>query len=142
MHRTLFRHKEDTVEDRFRRQGVFSWQELLTDDVEAAKKFYTELLGWSVQEFPMEQGESYWIMKMGDEGVGGIMKTPPTAKGMPPSWGVYITVDNVDETAKKAKALGAKVLVEPMDIPKVGRFATLQDPQGAVFAVITYSAEM
>jgi hypothetical protein len=130
------------MEDRFKRQGMFSWQELMTGDVESAKKFYNELLGWTFEEFPMEGGQSYWIVKVGDEGVGGIMKTPPAATGMPPYWGVYITVDNVDTTTKKAEQLGAKILVPPMDIPKVGRFATFQDPQGAVFAIITYSEEM
>jgi uncharacterized protein len=130
------------MEDRFKRQGMFSWQELMTDDVEGSKKFYTELLGWSLKEFPMEGGETYWVVKAGEEEVGGIMKTPPEAKGVPAYWGVYITVDDVDASAKKAVELGAKTLVAPMDIPGVGRFATLQDPQGAVFAIITYSAEM
>ena len=130
------------MEDRFKRQGMFSWHELMTDNVEGAKKFYTELLGWTLQEFPMEEGESYWVVKVGDEGLGGIMRTPPAAAGVPPHWGVYITVDNVDAAVKKAEQIGAKVLVPPTDIPKVGRFAVLQDPQGAAFAVITYSAEM
>ena len=130
------------MEDRFKRQGMFSWHELMTDDVEGAKKFYAELLGWTLQEFPMEEGESYWVVKVGDEGLGGIMRTPPAAAGVPPHWGVYITVDNVDAAVKKAEQIGAKVLVPPMDIPQVGRFATLQDPQGAVFAVITYVGEM
>ena len=130
------------MEDRFKRQGMISWHELMTGDVEGAKKFYTELLGWTLQEFPMEEGESYWVVKVGDEGMGGIMKTPPDAAGVPPHWGLYITVDDVDASAKKAERLGAKILVPPMDIPKVGRFAVLQDPQGAAFAIITYSAEM
>ncbi|OPY67196.1 MAG: 27 kDa antigen Cfp30B [Syntrophorhabdaceae bacterium PtaU1.Bin034] len=130
------------MDDRFKRQGMFSWHELMTDDVEGAKKFYTELLGWTVQEFPMEEGETYWVLKVGEEGVGGIMKTPPSAEGVPPHWGVYITVDDVDATAKKAEQLGAKLLVPPMGIPKVGRFAVLQDPRGAAFAVIAYTIEM
>lgn len=129
------------MEERFRKHGVFSWQELMTEDVEGAKKFYAALLGWSVQEYPMEEGGTYWIMKAGEEEVGGIMQTPPEAKGVPPYWGVYITVDDVDATVKKAQTLGAQILAGPMDIPKVGRFATLRDPQGAVFAVIKY-AEM
>ena len=121
---------------------MISWHELMTGDVEGATKFYTELLGWTLQEFPMQEGESYWVVKVGDEGMGGIMKTPPDPAGMPPHWGLYITVDNVDATAKKAEQLGAKILATPMDIPQVGRFAVLQDPQGAVFAVITYSSDM
>jgi len=49
------------MEDRFKRKGMFSWFELLTRDVEGSKKFYTKLLGWSLREFPMEEGESYWV---------------------------------------------------------------------------------
>ena len=80
----------------------------------------------------------YTIVKVGEEGVGGIMPIPPQAQGSPPNWGVYVTVDNIDATAKKAKELGGKVLVPPTDIPNVGRFAVLQDPQGAVISAITY----
>lgn len=130
------------MEDRFKGQGMISWHELMTGDVEGAKKFYADLLGWTYEEFPMEEGGSYWVAKVGDEGVGGIMGTPPEAAGVPPHWGLYITVDNVDAIVKKAEKIGAKVLVPPTDIPKVGRFAVLQDPQDAAFAVITYSAEM
>jgi uncharacterized protein len=130
------------MEDRFKRQGVFSWHELTTDDVEGSKKFYTELLGWTLQEFPMEEGESYWVVKAGDDEMGGIMKTPLGPEGVPPHWGVYITVDDVDATARKAEQLGATILVPPMDIPQVGRFATLQDPAGAAFSIIRYASEM
>jgi predicted enzyme related to lactoylglutathione lyase len=55
-----------------------------------------------------------------------------------PQWGIYITVDDVDATARKAEELGGKVLMPPTDIPKVGRFSTLMDPQGVMFSVITY----
>jgi uncharacterized protein len=130
------------MEDRFKRQGMFSWFELMTEDVEGAKRFYADLLGWALKEYPMEEGESYWVVKAGDEEVGGIVKTPPAAAGVPSHWGIYITVDDVDATAKKAERLGAKILVPPMDIPQVGRFATLQDPQGAPFAVIKYAGGM
>jgi predicted enzyme related to lactoylglutathione lyase len=57
---------------------------------------------------------------------------------MPPMWGAYVTVDNVDLTAKTAEQLGAKLLVPPTDIPNVGRFCVIQDPQGAVINAITY----
>lgn len=130
------------MEERFRRQGTFSWQELTTGDVDGSKRFYSELLGWSFQEFPMEGGETYWVAKVGEEGVGGIMKTPPAATEMPPNWGVYITVDDVDASTRKAVELGAKMLVQPTDIPGIGRFAVLEDPQGAVFSIITYSTGM
>ncbi len=124
------------MEEAIKRHGMFIWQELMTGDVDGAKKFYMALLGWSAEEFPMEGDGSYWVMKVGEEGVGGIMQTPPEAKGVPPYWGGYIMVDDVDTTAKKAQTLGGQIIAGPMDIPKVGRFATLRDPQGAVFSVI------
>ena len=117
--------------------GAFSWNELITNDPEAAKKFYQALFGWSLVEFPMEN-DSYHVVKVEGEEKGGIMKTPPEAEGMPPSWGIYVTVSNVDETAARAEELGGKVLVPPRDIPNVGRFCVLQDPQGAYLSAITY----
>jgi predicted enzyme related to lactoylglutathione lyase len=66
------------------------------------------------------------------------MSTPPGAEGVPPHWGVYVTVDDVDTSARKAEELGAKTIVPPTDIPEVGRFYMFQDPQGAVLSVITY----
>jgi predicted enzyme related to lactoylglutathione lyase len=125
------------MKDLFKRQGAFSWSELMTTDVEGASKFYSNLFGWKTEEMPMENMK-YTIVKVGEEGVGGIMTIPPQAQGSPPNWGVYVTVDDVDVTAKKAKELGGKVLVPPTDIPNVGRFSVLQDPQGAVISAITY----
>ena len=117
------------------RHGAFSWCELMTADVEAAKRFYTELLGWTTEEVP---GMSYTLVKTGDTGIGGIMAVPPQATGAPPQWGIYVIVDDVDATARKAQALGATTIVPLTDIPNVGRFYTFQDPQGAVISIITY----
>jgi predicted enzyme related to lactoylglutathione lyase len=119
-------------------QGVFSWNELLTKDVEAARKFYMELLGWTTEEMPMPSNGSYIIFKVGDEQVAGMMKMPPQVEqmGAPPYWGPYISVDDVDAIAAKVEAMGGSILAPPMDAEGVGRFATLQDPQGAVFGII------
>ena len=125
------------MKDAFKQQGAFSWCELVTTDAKAANDFYSRLLGWSTEDMPME-GMTYTILKVGEEGVGGVMSTPPGAEGTPPHWGVYVTVDDVDATARKAEELGAKTIVPPTDIPDVGRFYMFQDPQGAVLSVITY----
>ena len=123
--------------DAFKQHGAFSWSELMTTDVDAAKKFYAELLGWELEE--MNMGEmNYNVVKAGGEGIGGIMAIPPQAAGAPPNWGTYVTVDDVDATVKKAEGLGAKVIVPLMDIPEVGRLCTIQDPQGAMISFITY----
>jgi uncharacterized protein len=125
------------MEDQYKRHGAFSWCELLTTDVDAAKAFYTRLFGWETQEMTMP-GMTYTVVKAGGKEVGGMMATPQSAKGMPPMWGAYVTVDNVDETARTAEQLGGKLLMPPTDIPKVGRFCVIQDPQGAVISAITY----
>ena len=123
--------------DRYQ-HGVFSWCELLTTDVAAAKHFYTQLLGWTTEDVSMAEGMHYTVIKSAGTDIGGIMPVPPANAGMPPCWGTYITVDDVDATTRRAAQLGAKTLVPPTDIPQVGRFAVLQDPQGAVISTITY----
>jgi len=122
------------------KHGQFSWNELVTTDPAAATKFYTQLLGWTTQEWPTPDF-TYTIVRVGgaDMGQGGIMPIPPHAQGMPPAWISYVTVDDVDASAKQAEKLGGKIMVGPRDIPEVGRFAVLQDPQGAAIAIITYA---
>jgi uncharacterized protein len=122
----------------FETHGAFSWTELLTTDVAAARKFYGGLLGWKIRDMegsPM----SYGVISTGDQDIGGMMAIPAQAKGMPPAWGTYVTVKNVDEVVSKVAGLGGKVLVKPDDIPGVGRFAVIQDPQGASISLITYA---
>src|SRR4051812_37051677 len=72
--------------------GHFAWNELVTNDVEAAKRFYADTLGWSYESMPMPQGGSYWLARLGDKMVGGLM----TMADVPPSWLPYIEVDDVD----------------------------------------------
>lgn len=117
--------------------GAFSWCELMTSDPSAAKNFYSKLFGWGLEE--MNMGMPYTVVKAGGQHVGGIMATPPNAQGMPPMWGCYVTVDDVDAVAKNAEQLGGKILVPPQDIPSVGRFCWIQDPQGASIGAIKYS---
>jgi predicted enzyme related to lactoylglutathione lyase len=119
--------------------GAFSWNELTTTDPAAAAAFYSALFGWSVKEMGAEMG-GYRVVNVGDTGVGGIMQCPE-GQPIPPHWGAYVTVDNVEQTIAKCGELGGKVVVPPMDIPNVGRMAVLQDPQGAVVNVIAYAME-
>ncbi|GAB1436151.1 hypothetical protein MASR2M32_23950 [Sphaerotilus sulfidivorans] len=120
--------------------GVFSWNELMTPDPARAADFYHQLFGWTFQTRAMpDLPEGYRVAHLEGEPVAGIMPMPPDAPpAMPPHWGSYVTVDNVDETAGECAALGGRVLLPPTDIPEIGRFAMLQDPQGAVFGVIGY----
>jgi predicted enzyme related to lactoylglutathione lyase len=75
------------MEDSRNKQGRFSWNELFTTDPAAAKEFYTQLFGWTTQEWPMGDFD-YTIVKAGEVDVGGIMPIPEMSKGMPPNWGV------------------------------------------------------
>jgi predicted enzyme related to lactoylglutathione lyase len=122
----------------FKTHGAFSWMELMTPDPAAAAAFYGELFGWKVAE-PNAQMGGYRVVSIGDAGIAGISAPMPGSPPMPPHWGGYVTVTNVDQTAERCTALGGKVLVPAMDIPTVGRMAVLQDPQGAVISAITYS---
>jgi uncharacterized protein len=126
------------MDNKYKLHGAFSWCELLTTDVAEAKRFYGKLFGWSLEPAPIP-GVDYTLVKYGGEQMGGIMAVPPAAEGMPPSWGVYVTVDDVDATGKLAEEMGGKILMGPQDIPQVGRFCVLQDPQGAIVNVITYA---
>ena len=124
--------------DIYKTHGAFSWNELLTKDTTEAKRFYGKLLGWTIKDMP-DCPDNYSIIKTGDKEIGGLMEIPKEFEGMPPNWGCYVTVDNVDERAAVAVKLGGNILVEARDIPNVGRFAVISDTQGAVFTLITYS---
>ncbi|TAK91748.1 MAG: VOC family protein [Burkholderiaceae bacterium] len=127
------------MNEAMKQHGAFSWCELLTKDVEAAKLFYARLFDWTTEDMSMP-GMTYTVVKNGADGIGGIMAIPPDAQGMPPMWGCYVTVDNVDLTAKTAMEMGATLIVPPRDIPNVGRFCVIRDPQGAMINAITYKS--
>jgi predicted enzyme related to lactoylglutathione lyase len=126
------------MDEAFKTHGAFSWCELMTTDAAAAKAFYSRLFGWDTEDMSMP-GMTYTVVKVGDKGIGGIMPIPQEAKGMASRWGSYVTVDDVDATARTAEELGAIICVPPRDIPNVGRFCVIQDPQGAVISAITYA---
>jgi uncharacterized protein len=117
--------------------GSFCWPELLTDDPEAARRFYGEIFGWGFGEMDMGEMGTYWVLKRGEEGLGGLMKLPSDAPH-PPHWIQYIAVEDVDASAAKAENLGGQVFVPPGDIPGVGRFSVLADPMGALFALFRH----
>jgi len=81
----------------------------------------------------------YTVIKVNADETGGIMAMPPEMDGMPPMWGIYVTVDDVDATSGQVEKFGGKIIRPPSDIPGVGRFCVLSDPQGAVISAITYA---
>ena len=127
------------MESSVRQKGRFSWNELLSKDVEGAIRFYTELFGWTTETMEAPGGD-YTVFKTDGEQVGGLWRMTPEVEqaGTPSYWGAYVTVDDVEATAEKAKQLGATVLVEPMEVANVGRFCTIRDPEGAVVSFIQY----
>jgi predicted enzyme related to lactoylglutathione lyase len=123
----------------FQQHGAFSWSELLTTDPTGAKAFYARLFGWELDDRPMP-GMTYTVAKAGSQEVGGLMQMPPGMEGVPPHWGVYVTVDDVDAAIQLAEELGGQVCMPPMDVPDVGRMAMIQDPQGAKLSIISYGS--
>jgi predicted enzyme related to lactoylglutathione lyase len=118
--------------------GHFHWNELLTKDVERAKKFYQQTVGWTFEPMPMQDGATYWVANMGATPVGGIFPTDrPGFEGVPECWMSYLAVDDVDARVKKAQAAGAKLMRPIFDVPSVGRIAILTEPGGAGVGWIT-----
>ena len=130
--------ERDDRNERYR----FCWDELITSNPDAAVKFYESVFGWSHEHMDMG-GFRYTLLKRpgvkdamtgSDKNAAGLMQTPP---GMNQTfWLTYVSVENADATCDKAKKLGAQVMKAPEDIPNVGRFAVLMDPQHGGFAVL------
>ncbi len=122
-------------------RGRFVWYDLMTTDPDAAQCFYTKLIGWGTQAWEGSMPYTMWTNQ--NTPMGGVMTLPDEAKraGSPPHWLGYIYTSDVDATVAKAEENQGKVLAPAQDIPDVGRFAVLADPQGAAFAVYTPAAD-
>lgn len=115
-------------------EGSHIWYELMTTDPGAAANFYAEVVGWKVRDSGMP-GMDYRLLAAPDADVAGLMKLPDGAP-MQPGWFGYVGVGDVDAKVEELKKLGGSVLMAPQDIPGVGRFALVADPQGVVFYVM------
>ncbi len=113
--------------------GTFSWVDLQTSDQDAAKAFYSDLLGWEYEEVPIGDGATYSMARLQGHSVAAI--GPLQGEGMPSHWNCYVTVADADASAARANELGATLLAEPFDVFDAGRMAAFQDPQGAVLSV-------
>ncbi|MDB5407972.1 MAG: Glyoxalase/bleomycin resistance protein/dioxygenase [Rhodospirillales bacterium] len=123
--------------------GSFVWYELMTTDTKAAKAFYGNVIGWGAQNAD-QPGMEYAMFTAGEIPVAGLMTLPEEARkaGGRPGWIGYVAVDDVDASAKQAAEAGGTVHRQPSDIPGVGRFAIIADPQGAVIALFKGSDAM
>ena len=119
----------------------FIWYELLTTDLAGAEAFYKTVIGWNTERW--QGAMPYVIANARETGVAGMMTIPEEAKamGQPPTWLAYLHVDDVDTATESLRKAGGKVHREPADIPEIGRFAVVADPQGAAFMLMTPKGE-
>jgi hypothetical protein len=117
------------------------WVELATRDTAKAMSFYGDLFGWKLHQGQAGEMEYNEIENAGQR-IGGIMPMAgPQWDGVPPNWSIYFVVTDCAAKANQAAALGGQVCVPPTDIPNVGTFSVLADPQGAMFQIIQLSAQ-
>lgn len=117
--------------------GTWSWNELMTRDIDRALTFYSDVFGWSYDGMEMPFG-TYHVITGGDEGGrGGLMAMPDGMPDMVPNhWAVYFMVDDADAIVGRVSELGGQVVQGPDDAPGVGRIATLHDPMGGSFTIL------
>jgi hypothetical protein len=111
--------------------GSFCWAELATSDVESARKFYGEMFGWTVVEYPTPAGPYLIFQAEGNH----VAAARPADPGTPPHWGVYFSTADADESAGRVAPLGGKVVDGPFDVMEAGRMAVVQDPAGVFFSL-------
>jgi predicted enzyme related to lactoylglutathione lyase len=117
-------------------EGMPIWYELTTTDADGAQTFYADVVGWKIAASAMAGAGDYRILTAPDgQDIGGLMTLPEGAP-MKPGWFCYIAVEDVDGAARKIKALGGTILMDPRDIPGIGRFAMVADPQGMIFYIM------
>ena len=122
------------------KHGQVCWTEIASTNLETSKTFYGELFGWNLKKSEAFDSEMEYIEFGTAEDncmAGGMYQMTKEFGDAPSHWMSYVAVDNVDESAEKAKALGGNVCVPPTEIPNVGRFCVVTDPTGATFSMIT-----
>jgi uncharacterized protein len=117
--------------------GHFAWYELITTDMEAAKDFYTKVMGWGALDASVP-GRPYILFTTGKAVVSGLLDLPEDAgeTGARPCWVGYVRVDDVDAVADQVTRLGGVVHIPPTDIPDISRFSIFADPQAATLALM------
>ena len=119
--------------------GSVCWLELQSRDLKAAADFYEAVFGWEPTKLELPgQGYTTFALHRGGDAFAGGMSVPDVAPRSTPSfWQPYIGVTDTDSAVERAARLGATVVAPPQDAANVGRWAVLQDPQGAMFGVLT-----
>lgn len=115
--------------------GSLWWAELVTRDVQGAKKFYGDLFGWKAID-TLKYGIRYTVFKLGETPVAGILPIGADWGPVSPYWQVLFAVDGCDAAVDRANAAGGSPVFGPNDIPNAGRAAVMTDPSGAMFVVM------
>lgn len=115
-------------------EGHVCWAELITDNVEAMRTFYSRVVGWTFHTQDMGDAGTYHVAQRGEAADGGFHQTPPPAQASA-CWIPYISVADVDASSARAQELGANLIAAPFDVPQIGRCALLADPTGAIVAL-------
>ena len=132
----LWQAKQHFGAELWNQPGAICWNELLTHDPAVAERFFHGLFGWTTKTSQSLLDRRYHIFRNAGAEVGGMMQIEPEWGPMPSNWTVYFGVEDCDGTVEEAERHAGKLLFPAMEIEHVGRFAYLQDPRGAVFAVI------
>ena len=117
--------------------GTISWVDLATSDQAGAKEFYAGMFGWEYDDQPAGEGVTYSMAKLRGRSIAAIspLQDDERSQGIPPHWNVYVTVEDVDASAERAKEAGGQVLAEPFDVFDAGRMTVIADPAGAVLSL-------
>ena len=120
--------------------GGFYWNELMTRDAEAAKRFYGPTLGWTFEAMEQEGGPAYWVAKVGGEPAAGILQMEgPDFEDASEGWFAYVAVKDLSTALARATSEGGQVIREPFDVPGAGRIAIVADNTGNVMGWMTPS---
>jgi predicted enzyme related to lactoylglutathione lyase len=117
--------------------GTFCWVDLAAKDAAVAKDFYTRLFGWTAIDAPAGDHGVYTMLQKNGKDVCALfgMSDQMCEQGVPTHWQSYVSVDDVDGTAKKVEELGGTVLQPPFDVMEAGRMTIIRDPDGASVAL-------
>ena len=118
--------------------GTFSWNELVSSDVEASKNFYTRVFGWEGKDMPMSRGGTYTVFESDGAPVAGMipMECTTAPEGTPTHWFSYINVESVEATCRATVDAGGTVVREPFPVPGMGIIAILSAADGSLYGVM------
>jgi hypothetical protein len=114
--------------------GALCWNQLMTSDVEGARSFYSQLLGWTISAYDDSGETPYWLIRVGERLNGGLMAHPPGQEGSPTYWLAYFAVEDMDDAVTRVEELGGGIVMPKTDMD-MGSVGLVQDPQGAVFGL-------